>query len=120
MVLVAGQVHEQPACVLVEQRLLREYTALMDRVGMRELKQNPRAVIERVEHGASVEITLQGRAVARMSPITHRRKWTPAADVPRLLNWQASAQTKPAGSRSTGNPGTRTPWWTRGSRCDPS
>ncbi|THJ66480.1 type II toxin-antitoxin system prevent-host-death family antitoxin [Arthrobacter echini] len=57
----------------------------MDRVGVRELKQNPRAVIERVEHGASVEITLQGRAVARMSPITHRRKWTPAADVARAL-----------------------------------
>jgi prevent-host-death family protein len=57
----------------------------MDKVGVRELKQNPRAVIERVEHGASVEITLQGRAVARMSPITNRRKWTPAADVARAL-----------------------------------
>ena len=57
----------------------------MDKVGVRELKQNPRAVIERVEQGASVEITLQGRAVARMSPITHRRKWTPAADVSRAL-----------------------------------
>lgn len=57
----------------------------MDKVGVRELKQNPRAVIERVEQGASVEITLQGRAVARMSPITHRRKWTPAADVAAAL-----------------------------------
>jgi prevent-host-death family protein len=57
----------------------------MDKVGVRELKQNPRAVIERVEHGASVEITLQGRAVARMSPITNRRKWTPAAEVTRAL-----------------------------------
>jgi prevent-host-death family protein len=57
----------------------------MDKVGVRELKQNPRAVIERVEHGASVEITLQGRAVARMTPITNRRKWTPAADVVQAL-----------------------------------
>ncbi|WP_211881221.1 type II toxin-antitoxin system Phd/YefM family antitoxin [Pseudarthrobacter albicanus] len=53
----------------------------MDRVGVRELKQNPRAVIERVEHGATVEITLQGRAVAMISPITHRKKWTSAAEV---------------------------------------
>lgn len=57
----------------------------MDKVGIRELKQNLRAVIERVEHGASVEITLQGRAVARMSPITNCRKWTPVADVARVL-----------------------------------
>ena len=57
----------------------------MDKVGVRELKQNPRAVIERVELGASVEITLQGRAVARMSPITRRRKWTPAAEVAKAL-----------------------------------
>lgn len=61
----------------------------MDKVGVRELKQNPRAVIERVEQGASVEITLQGRAVAMMSPITHRRKWTPAADVARALHLAA-------------------------------
>jgi prevent-host-death family protein len=53
----------------------------MDKVGVRELKQNPRAVIERVEHGATLEVTLQGRAVAMISPITHRKKWVPAAEV---------------------------------------
>lgn len=53
----------------------------MDKVGVRELKQNPRAVIERVEHGATLEITLQGRAVAVISPVTHRKKWTSAAEV---------------------------------------
>jgi prevent-host-death family protein len=53
----------------------------VDKVGVRELKQNPRAVIERVEHGATLEVTLQGRAVAMISPITHRKKWTSAAEV---------------------------------------
>lgn len=53
----------------------------MDKVGIRELKQNPRAVLERVEHGASVEVTLQGRAVALISPITHRKRWASAAEV---------------------------------------
>lgn len=57
----------------------------MDKVGVRELKQNPRAVIERVEHGATLEITLQGRSVAMISPITHRKKWTSAAEVARAL-----------------------------------
>lgn len=41
----------------------------MDTVGIRELRQNPSAVIARVERGAVIEVTHRGRRVARITPI---------------------------------------------------
>lgn len=41
----------------------------MDRVGVRELKQNASRVLERVKAGESVEITEHGRPVARLVPL---------------------------------------------------
>ena len=41
----------------------------MGRVGVRELKQNASAVIERVRNGEVVDVTLRGEPVARLTPI---------------------------------------------------
>jgi prevent-host-death family protein len=44
----------------------------MERVGVRELKQNASAVLRRVEAGESLEVTARGRPVARLVPIAAR------------------------------------------------
>lgn len=41
----------------------------MERVGIRELKQNASAVIDRVRHGESVEVTERGRPIALIVPL---------------------------------------------------
>lgn len=41
----------------------------MGRVGVRELKQNASAVIERVRKGEVVDVTVRGEPVARLTPI---------------------------------------------------
>lgn len=41
----------------------------MDQVGIRELKQNASAVIDRVRHGESVEVTERGRPIALIVPL---------------------------------------------------
>src|SRR5215472_9373623 len=41
----------------------------MDRVGIRELKQNSSAVIRRVTAGETIEVTEHGRPVARIVPL---------------------------------------------------
>ena len=41
----------------------------MERVGVRELRQNASAVLRRVAAGAVVEVTDRGRAVARIVPM---------------------------------------------------
>lgn len=40
----------------------------MERIGLRELRQNASAYIARVARGESVEVTLRGRLVARIVP----------------------------------------------------
>jgi prevent-host-death family protein len=42
---------------------------LMDRVGIRELKQNASAVMRRVAAGETIEVTDHGRPVARIVPL---------------------------------------------------
>jgi prevent-host-death family protein len=42
----------------------------MDRVGVRELKQNASRVLERVKAGETVEVTQHGRPVALLTPLT--------------------------------------------------
>jgi prevent-host-death family protein len=41
----------------------------MDRIGVRELRQNASRYLARVERGESIEVTDRGRAVARLVPI---------------------------------------------------
>ena len=49
----------------------------MEQVSVRELQQNIRRVMERVERGETVEVTRRRRVVARLSPI--RQPMRPAA-----------------------------------------
>ena len=49
----------------------------MGEVASRELRNNTRAVLDRVEGGEDVVITVDGRAVARLVPLDPRpRTWT--------------------------------------------
>ncbi len=41
----------------------------MDQVGVRDLKQNASAVLERVRHGEAVEVTVRGEPVAVLVPV---------------------------------------------------
>jgi len=45
--------------------------SIMERVGIRDLKQNASAVVKRVEAGETVEITDRGRPVARIVALRH-------------------------------------------------
>ncbi len=51
------------------------YNRRMSEVASRELRNNTRALIERVEAGEVVTITVSGRAVAVLGPVGHRRQW---------------------------------------------
>ncbi|GLZ32925.1 hypothetical protein Lesp02_51130 [Lentzea sp. NBRC 105346] len=41
----------------------------MDRIPVRELNQHTSAVLARVEHGEALEVTVNGRPVARLMPV---------------------------------------------------
>jgi prevent-host-death family protein len=47
----------------------------MTDVASRELRNNTRAVLARVEAGESITITVDGRPVAVLQPIQRRRAW---------------------------------------------
>lgn len=54
----------------------------MNSVGLRELKQNPSEVVARAEHGETIVITVQGRAVAKITPLVpQKRRWVPAEEL---------------------------------------
>jgi len=44
-------------------------------VGARELRNETRAVLDRVLDGDSVIVTLDGRPVARIEPLRHKPRW---------------------------------------------
>jgi len=46
-----------------------------DRSGLRELRNTTRALLERVEEGEQVVITVDGRAVASLQPVGSRPRW---------------------------------------------
>lgn len=47
----------------------------MKSVASRELRNNTRALLERVEAGQSIAITVDGRAVATLEPIERTQRW---------------------------------------------
>ncbi len=54
----------------------------MESVGIRELKQNASEVVARAEAGETITITVQGRPVAKIVPITPtRRRWVPGSEL---------------------------------------
>lgn len=57
--------------------------AVMDSVGLRELRQDASELIRRVENGEQIDITVSGRLAARLIPAAPRawRRWEDIADV---------------------------------------
>ena len=65
----------------------------MGDVASRELRNNTRALLERVEAGESVTITVAGRPVATLEPVGRRRRWMTRDEfVGRLVGSQADAR----------------------------
>jgi prevent-host-death family protein len=68
------------------------YDRRMAEVASRELRNNTRKVLQRVEAGETVTITVGGRAVARLVPAERRVRWMSRAEVVRrVLPQQADA-----------------------------
>ncbi len=57
----------------------------MSEVASRELRNNTRGLLDRVEAGESVTITVDGRAVAVLEPIARRPQWLPRDEFVRRL-----------------------------------
>ncbi len=64
----------------------------MANVASRELRNNTRELLERVEAGEEVAITVDGRPVATLRPIGSRPRWMSRAEfVQRVVGHQADA-----------------------------
>lgn len=57
----------------------------MGKVAARDLRNETRAVLERVENGEAVTITVAGRPVATLEPIEARPEFTPRAEFVRAV-----------------------------------
>ena len=57
----------------------------MAEVASRELRNNTRKLLDRVEAGEDVTITVDGRPVAVLRPIEHRARWLPRQHIVGLL-----------------------------------
>ncbi len=69
------------------------YTGDMSEVASRELRNNTRGLLERVERGEQVVITVDGRPVASLQPIGSQHRWTPRAEfLRRVTGHQADAE----------------------------
>jgi prevent-host-death family protein len=61
------------------------YSPGMSNVGARELRNETRSVLERVEHGEPVTITVGGRPVATLEPIRTRAEFAVRSDFIRAV-----------------------------------
>ena len=62
----------------------------MGDVPARELRNNTRGVLRRVEAGEEITITVDGRPVAELRPVSRRVRWMPAEEFVRnVLSHQA-------------------------------
>ena len=61
----------------------------MAEVASRELRNDTRSVLRRVEAGEHVVVTVDGRAVAEIAPLRDRLSWLPRERFLRLLQAQA-------------------------------
>ena len=64
------------------------YNVAMERVQVRELRQNASKVVRDVEAHGSVVVTVNGRDAVLMSPLRGGHRWTPASEARRL--WDES------------------------------
>ena len=73
------------------------YSCCMTDVASRELRNNTRALLERVEAGEEVTITVDGRPVAVLHPVGRRPRWMKREEfVRRVLSRQADPELKRA------------------------
>lgn len=64
----------------------------MDRVASRELRNNTRALLDRVASGEAITITVGGRPVAVLEPVEERQRWVARETfLRRILARQADA-----------------------------
>jgi prevent-host-death family protein len=71
----------------------RCYTCDMSEVASRELRNNTRRRLERVEGGEEVVITVDGRPVASLQPIGSLPRWVPRAEfLRRVVGHQPDAE----------------------------
>lgn len=57
----------------------------MTAVASRELRNNTRALLDRVDAGEVITIAVDGREVAELRPISTRRNWMPRAEFVRAV-----------------------------------
>ncbi len=57
----------------------------MTDVASRELRNNTRALLERVEAGEEITITVDGRAVALLTPVGRKPRWMPRDEFVRTV-----------------------------------
>lgn len=68
------------------------YNRGMTEVASRELRNNTRALLERVEGGEAVTITVNGRPVAILQPVGRRSRWLGRDEfIDRVVSHQADA-----------------------------
>jgi prevent-host-death family protein len=68
------------------------YDRRMADVASRDLRNNTREVLARVESGEEITITVAGRPVARLQPVERRTQWVSRAEfVHRFADRQADA-----------------------------
>lgn len=58
----------------------------MDTVASRELRNNTRALLDRVHAGEAITITVEGRPVAVLQPIARRPRWLARDELVRRLD----------------------------------
>lgn len=62
------------------------YSPSMTSVASRELRNNTRAVLDRVDAGETIVITVDGREVAELRPIARHAKWMSRAEFVRRFS----------------------------------
>ncbi len=61
------------------------YDALMTAVASRELRNNTRGLLDRVDAGEVITIAVDGREVAELRPLTRERRWMKRAEFVRTI-----------------------------------
>lgn len=61
------------------------YACRMTEIASRALRNNTRALLDRVRAGESVTITVAGRPVAVLQPVSERRQWLPREEFARRV-----------------------------------
>lgn len=57
----------------------------MAEVASRELRNSTRSLLDRVESGETLTITIDGRPVAILAPIGRRRRWAPRSELASMV-----------------------------------